>query len=524
MFTLLMASAAPAPRAGRGVLGSGGRAARPRSGARRRVLRSGGAGTLVRLRRAFTAGAGQEPPAWAIHPYRDLTDDPVPTTGSVEARFAAAVAPAPVWLTEVTTRLSGRGGIGGDPAAQLARGSWLRTELVVGRCARSSTCLRRPMPRASPRAIPGDSAIADRQGRARPFICGLAGLPARPAPAPRHLRRLSWAAGGPGARRSRANGGLRSERARWTACHPRRCRRDRRTVVEAFAEDPAWAFMIGGDDDLRERFARTLLWPRLARGTVWVAGEVEAVAMWDRRSNAPAADEERRRLWAAFRGGRGRRRLGQLGLRAGAWPRSEPARPYWYLGVLATRPAAQGRGLATRRPRARVRRGGRRRWTAGSRPPPRRTGHFYERRASREPTRHRPAIRGRGGSGGRTPRRPPGPQNGVKPATYGVFRPGAIPSARCVCSLGRQSRLGGLGRLRRPPPARPAEPSKEHMSSFADNEYSSPPSRSPRATRTRSPTDLRRCPRRHPGRDSKPEEGSRGLRGARQHRPRRRLR
>ncbi|MBO9534486.1 MAG: hypothetical protein J7513_16055 [Solirubrobacteraceae bacterium] len=134
--------------------------------------------TLVRLRRAFVAGAAQEPPAWAIHPYRDLTDAGTTPASSVDEQFAAAVAPAPVWLTEVTARLSGRGGIGGDPAAQLARGGWLRAELG-----------RRPVrailylltPPDAPRVAAGDtwdSAIADRQGRARPFVCGLAGLPA----------------------------------------------------------------------------------------------------------------------------------------------------------------------------------------------------------------------------------------------------------------------------------------------------------------------------------------------------------
>jgi hypothetical protein len=136
--------------------------------------------TLLRLRTAFVAGAGQEPPAWAIHPYRDLTAE---SGGpAIDEQFAAAVAPAPVWLTEVTARLSGRGGLGGDAAAQLAKGTWLRDELA-----------RRPVrailylltPPDAPRVAAGDtwdSAIADRQGRARPFVCGLAGLPADACP------------------------------------------------------------------------------------------------------------------------------------------------------------------------------------------------------------------------------------------------------------------------------------------------------------------------------------------------------
>lgn len=132
------------------------------------------AATLLRLRAAFVDGAGEEPRAWALHPYRDLTD---PRPGrSVDARFARAVSPAPVWMTEVTARLSGRRGLGGDGEGQHASGAWLREELA-----------RRPVravlylltPPDAPRVAAGDtwdSAIADRQGRARPFICGLAGL------------------------------------------------------------------------------------------------------------------------------------------------------------------------------------------------------------------------------------------------------------------------------------------------------------------------------------------------------------
>lgn len=137
------------------------------------------AAMLLRLRTAFVHGAGQDPPAWALHPYRDLTDAASP---SVDEQFAAAVAPAPVWLTEVTARISGRDGLSGDAAGQLARGTWLR-DAITQRPVRAILYLLTPPD--APRVAAGDtwdSAIADRQGRARPFICGLAGLPADQCP------------------------------------------------------------------------------------------------------------------------------------------------------------------------------------------------------------------------------------------------------------------------------------------------------------------------------------------------------
>lgn len=137
---------------------------------------------LRALRRAFVIGAGRTPAAWALHPYRDFTARAALPGRSVDEQFAADVAPAPVWLTEVTARLSGRRGMSGDAAGQLTRGGWLRAELE-----------RRPVkamlylltPPDAPRVAAGDtwdSAIADRQGRARPFICGLAALPPERCP------------------------------------------------------------------------------------------------------------------------------------------------------------------------------------------------------------------------------------------------------------------------------------------------------------------------------------------------------
>ena len=136
--------------------------------------------TLLRLRDAFLGGTGGAvPPAWAIHPYRDLT---APAAEHVAAGFERAVAPAPVWLTEVNARLSGRGGISGKPGAQRARGEALRARFSR---APTRAILYLITPPAAPqnRSQDGwDSALADRQGRARPFVCGLAALPADRCP------------------------------------------------------------------------------------------------------------------------------------------------------------------------------------------------------------------------------------------------------------------------------------------------------------------------------------------------------
>lgn len=136
--------------------------------------------TLLRLRAAFVRGTGGlAPAAWALHPYRDLTTG---TTDDVVAGFERAVAPAPVWLTEVTTRLSGRGGLNGRPQLQRARGISLRKAIATKPLHVMLYLLTPPAAPSSPDQDDWDSALADRAGQARPFICGLAALPAADCP------------------------------------------------------------------------------------------------------------------------------------------------------------------------------------------------------------------------------------------------------------------------------------------------------------------------------------------------------
>jgi GNAT superfamily N-acetyltransferase len=131
----------------------------------------------------------------------------------------------------------------------------------------------------------------------------------------------------------------------------RRCPPDLRDrtldmVVAAFRTDPVLRW-VWPTDERYETCARPffglLLDLRRESGEVWIADEGDAVAMWDPpgglyvptdQDRWPAvqqrfSDVERER-WATFEASM-------------AIP--EPAGPHWFLGVLATSPALQRRGL-----------------------------------------------------------------------------------------------------------------------------------------------------------------------------------
>jgi GNAT superfamily N-acetyltransferase len=120
------------------------------------------------------------------------------------------------------------------------------------------------------------------------------------------------------------------------------------TVAAAFAEDPGWAFIFAGDyERLAVQFVTALFDVRMASQDVWVSDDLAAVAMWDspgKRDRAPSHAES---VWARYRaiaGEEARTRLASYNEAVGA---VSPAQPYWYLGVLATRPQRQREGLAT---------------------------------------------------------------------------------------------------------------------------------------------------------------------------------
>lgn len=118
------------------------------------------------------------------------------------------------------------------------------------------------------------------------------------------------------------------------------------TVVAAFATDPLLRWVWPADERyaaFAPSFFGLLLDLRQAGGELWAADGGAAVAMWDPpggRYALPAADpwpvleatfhQTERARWAVYNA-------------AVAVPEGVP--PYWYLGVLATDPDRQGRGL-----------------------------------------------------------------------------------------------------------------------------------------------------------------------------------
>ncbi|GGM61631.1 GNAT family N-acetyltransferase [Dactylosporangium sucinum] len=106
------------------------------------------------------------------------------------------------------------------------------------------------------------------------------------------------------------------------------------TFVAAFESDPAIRYFLPSPSTYESEasaLAASLFDPRVTRGTVWLADGGAAVAMWDgpataRHGEPPATDDR----WGRY----------QSTVHAAL-----PAFPHWYLGVLATDPAARGRRL-----------------------------------------------------------------------------------------------------------------------------------------------------------------------------------
>jgi len=120
------------------------------------------------------------------------------------------------------------------------------------------------------------------------------------------------------------------------------------TVSAAFESDPGWTYILGrGNARGREAFARALLLPRLRKQTAWVTDDCTAVAMWDRRSIDGLTGEDHDAWWDGFNAEVGDYVCARLEVYEGAIESGFPGPPFWYLGVLATHPDHQGRGLAS---------------------------------------------------------------------------------------------------------------------------------------------------------------------------------
>jgi ribosomal protein S18 acetylase RimI-like enzyme len=118
--------------------------------------------------------------------------------------------------------------------------------------------------------------------------------------------------------------------------------RDRvlRTIVDAFESDPFLRLALPDDDEYAEhapRFFGVLFDRRVERTTVWLANGGDAVALWDGPGVGHTDDpteglpKQAKSIIAAY----------EESVHA-----VMPTVPHWYLGVLATVPAARGRGLA----------------------------------------------------------------------------------------------------------------------------------------------------------------------------------
>jgi GNAT superfamily N-acetyltransferase len=119
-------------------------------------------------------------------------------------------------------------------------------------------------------------------------------------------------------------------------------------VAAAFAHDPAWSFLHGDDyERLAPHFAGALFDLRVDGADVWVTGDVASTAMWVPPGGERAQAEKSEQVWNAYRALAGEPAWARLMAYEDAVDAARPGTPYWYLGVLATRPDRQGEGRAT---------------------------------------------------------------------------------------------------------------------------------------------------------------------------------
>jgi GNAT superfamily N-acetyltransferase len=120
-------------------------------------------------------------------------------------------------------------------------------------------------------------------------------------------------------------------------------------VVAAFANDPAWAFLLGEEyQRLAPEFAGALFDLRVATETVWVSDDLAAVAMWDPPDKGDAVPGYATGVWGSYRATAGEQAFERLTRYDNALEVAAPAASdYWYLGVLATHPQRQREGLAS---------------------------------------------------------------------------------------------------------------------------------------------------------------------------------
>jgi GNAT superfamily N-acetyltransferase len=120
------------------------------------------------------------------------------------------------------------------------------------------------------------------------------------------------------------------------------------TVAAAFANDPAWAYILGEEyGQLAAHFVAALFDLRVRSQSVWVTDDLAAVAMWDPPGNSDGAPEFAESVWARYRDVAGEDACRRLAGYHDAVAAAAPAEVHWYLSVLGTRPDRQREGLAT---------------------------------------------------------------------------------------------------------------------------------------------------------------------------------
>ncbi len=117
------------------------------------------------------------------------------------------------------------------------------------------------------------------------------------------------------------------------------------TVLAAFHDDPAWHHMTAGDfATAAPLFASTLFDSRVDLGSIWVTDDCLGTAMWEKKDGT--GNPHGAGLWTQFDARVSPVIRERIHAYDAALAAVGPQPAYWYLGVLATHPSAQGRGCA----------------------------------------------------------------------------------------------------------------------------------------------------------------------------------
>ncbi|SDT59484.1 hypothetical protein SAMN04489716_4741 [Actinoplanes derwentensis] len=118
------------------------------------------------------------------------------------------------------------------------------------------------------------------------------------------------------------------------------------TMVAAFERDPVLRFLFPSDEDYPRHaaaFFGHLFDKRVGKGAIWTADGGLAAAIWEPPGeDEPVASASKESTAIAELPGDARERMRRYDDAVHA---AFPSRPYWYLGVLGTHPAAAGRRL-----------------------------------------------------------------------------------------------------------------------------------------------------------------------------------